>query len=363
MLINAAIQDVEAFSPSLATLPVEENRIKKLADHCLAYKGADVKRSIFQLTTTAALFLMSCTLMFVAHAKGYGWLNLLLLLPTAGFLVRLFIIQHDCGHGSFFKSRKMNDGAGRLISVLTFMPYSFWMKAHNMHHASSGNLHRRGLGSIETLTVQEYQALPLRKQIAYRIYRAPAILLLLATPFHALILQRFPSSFPSALVENYRALSFAQIWKSVLGLDAAILICYGALSAIVGLKAVLLVYLPILIVTTWIGGWLFFIQHQFEEAYWEENENWNFQEASVLGSSYYALPRLLQWFTGNIGLHHIHHLCSLIPNYRLQECLDKNEDLKTLNRMTLRESFACLSWALWDEDQKKMVGFSQIKAA
>jgi omega-6 fatty acid desaturase (delta-12 desaturase) len=361
MLINAATESDVAFATALPLPPETENRIKKLAAHCQKYKGAVVHRSVTQLAVTSSLFFAACALMFFNVMHGYGLWNLLLLPPAAGLLVRLFIIQHDCGHGSYFKTRKLNDMVGRLISTLTLMPYAFWMKCHNIHHSSSGNLHKRGVGAIDTLTIREYMALPARQKLTYRLYRNPLVLLILGTPVHSLFLQRYPSCYPSLYIDNYRDLPRSEYWKSIIGLDVAIVAIYGSLIALLGAKAVFLVYLPLLVLTCWIGGWLFFIQHQFEDAYWETHDKWDYQEAAVLGSSYYALPRVVQWFTGNIGLHHIHHLCSLIPNYRLQECLDANEDLQALNRMSFRDSLKCLTWRLWDEDQKKMVGFDALK--
>ncbi|MAE51679.1 MAG: fatty acid desaturase [Micavibrio sp.] len=281
---------------------------------------------------------------------------------TGGLLVRLFIIQHDCGHRSFFRSKMANDTIGRFLSFFTFTPYGFWRSTHNMHHAGSGNLDYRGIGSIDTLTVQEFQALPKRKQIEYRIYRHPVMMLLIATPIYMLIIQRIPHGKSSPFFQNYDALSFARSWKSIVGHDLSLLAGYALIIWVFGWQFALFVLIPPAIIAAWVGGWLFYIQHQFEEGYWETKDEWNFHEAAVMGSSYLVLPKILQWFSGNIGLHHIHHLCATIPNYRLQECLDGNECLQNLNRLTIKDSLACLKWRLWCENTKKMVGFEILKS-
>ncbi len=337
-------------------IPELRQQIRKMTEHCNTYKGAEATRSLFQLITTTALFFAAIGLMLF-----YGGASLLLIPVAAGLLVRLFIIQHDCGHGSFFRSRWANDLTGRFLSVLTVTPYDFWRRAHNMHHAGSGNLHRRGIGSIDTLTVEEYANLSPSRRFAYRMYRHPFFLLVLGTPLHVLLLQRLPPLSPDSFIKDYRCMSFDKSWPSILLLNIAIVLFYGAIAAIAGWQATLLVFLPVITMTAWIGGWLFFIQHQFEDTHWSGEQDWNFHEAAVLGSSYYVLPKILQWFTGNIGLHHIHHLCPAIPNYRLQECLDASNDLRMMNRMTISQSLKCIWWALWDEKQKKLVSFRDLK--
>lgn len=337
----------------------DQHGMRQIVAHCGLYKGADARRSIVQLATTLALFVALSATMLFFHAQGWFWASAALWLPAGGLLVRLFIIQHDCGHGSYFKTRAQNDLTGRALSLLTFTPYSFWRDAHNLHHAGSGNLSRRGIGSIDTLTVREYKALPPLKRMAYRLYRHPLMVLLLGPPLYVLLIQRLPLTATFSYFEDYRSVPYAKIWRSVLMLDAGMVLFYGALVAVFGLAPVLLVFLPPVIMAAWIGGWLFFVQHQFEDTYWKDGKDWTFQNAALHGSSYYVLPRALQWFTGNIGLHHIHHLCSAIPNYRLQECLDTNAALQTLNRMSIRQSLRCVKLALWDETQEKMVSFAQ----
>ncbi|GJL86187.1 MAG: hypothetical protein DHS20C02_19620 [Micavibrio sp.] len=335
-------------------------QVKEIAEHCKTYKGSDAKRSIFQLATTLALFIGTCGLMLYSLNISY-WITALLVLPAAGLLIRIFIFQHDCGHGSFFNSKAANDWTGRLLGVLTVTPYDFWRRAHNKHHATSGDLDRRSIGGIDTITVREYQALSKPHQLAYRIYRNPFVLLILGTPFYVMILQRFPFNQATNFYENYQTVSVSSIWKSIMLTNAAIVVCYGSVAFFVGLGPLLAIYLPTLMVTAWIGGWLFYIQHQFEDTYWEENKNWNIQEAALLGSSYYALPKIVQWFTGNIGLHHIHHLCSRIPNYKLQECMDARPELESINKLTFLDSLKCVSFKLWDEQKGKLVSFRHIE--
>lgn len=338
----------------------DQHMMRRIVAHCRLYKGADTLRSTVQLGTALALFVTLGTTMLLLYQQGWFWASALLWLPAGGLLVRLFIIQHDCGHGSYFKTRRMNDMTGRALSLLTFTPYSFWRDAHNVHHAGSGNLGRRGIGSIDTLTVREYKTLPRLQRLTYRLYRHPLMVLLLGPPLYVILIQRLPLATSFSYFEDYRSLPYAKIWRSVLALDAGLLLFYGAIALVIGFVPLLLLFLPPVIIAAWLGGWLFFVQHQFEDAYWKDGEDWNFQNAALHGSSHYVLPRILQWFTGNIGLHHIHHLCSAIPNYRLQECMDNNADLKTMNRMSIAQSLRCIPLALWDEDQGKMVRFPKV---
>lgn len=335
--------------------------MKSLAQHCSHYKGGDTARALFQLITTCSLFLISCAAMWLGLRNGVIWPALLLWLPTGGLLVRMFIIQHDCGHLSYFKTRKANDWVGRALSIFTVTPYGFWRDAHNMHHSASGNLDGRGIGSIDTLTVTEYEALPPMRRLAYRLYRNPVVALLIGPPLHIMILQRLPLKNAGMFVDGYKSIPAHKSWRSIIGLDIAMLLFYGGLTLLMGGMTVAMIFIAPIMIATWAGGWLFFIQHQFEDAYWAGRKDWNFQEAAVMGSSYYKLHPILQWFTGNIGLHHIHHLCSLIPNYKLQECLETNDHLKNLNVMTIRQSLKSIPLALWDESRKVMISFRQYR--
>lgn len=341
--------------PSLQIQETKE-KVKRMTAHCEAFKEPDVRKAVLQIFNTFLPFVAIYAIMLAAYEGAY-WLTLLLTPVAAGLLVRLFIIQHDCGHGSFLKGRVWNNRIGRVMSVLTWTPYDFWRKTHNMHHAGSGNLDARGYGAIETVTVNEYKAMSAKNKFLYRLYRNPLVMLVVGTPLFIILGQRIPSAKPFPFVSVKKTVGFRQIWKSVIGLNVALLVFYGSLSLIFGVVPVLATYVPIVVCTAWIGGWLFFIQHQFEDAHWDYGHNWDYHEAAVLGSSYYVLPKILQWFTGNIGLHHIHHLCAKIPNYRLQECLDSSTDLQNLNRVTFLESLGFVKLALWDEKTRKMVPF------
>lgn len=324
---------------------------RRFAVHCATFKGSVPQRAWTQILTTAVPFAALVTAMFATVHTNY-WLTLLLAIPAGGLLVRFFIIQHDCGHGSFWRTRQSNDLTGRLMSVLTFAPYGLWRREHAQHHATSGNLDKRGVGDITTLTVREYRSLPPLLRLKYNIYRHPLFLFGFGVPFYFAFLQRLPWFHPYPARET---------WKSVMGLNLALAAVYVPIAYFVGWKELLLVAWPMLHVATAAGGWLFFVQHQFEETEWDAAEEWSFQPAALHGSSFYDLHPILNWFTGNIGLHHIHHLNSTIPNYRLQECLDAAPELKEINRLTLMESFKCARLKLWDEDTRTMVGFDAVR--
>lgn len=332
-----------------------KERVRHLAQHCAAFKGPNRRSAVIQLLNTSFPFVALIALMLAGVHFGY-WPVLLLAIPVGGLLVRLFIIQHDCGHGSFLPSRTVNDILGTLISVLTLAPYGFWRRAHAYHHASSGNLDKRGIGDINTLTVAEYQQLPWYRRLQYRIYRHPIFLFGFGVPFYFTVIQRLPF---------WQPYSVREIWRSVVGTNAMMVAFYGSLIWLIGAKTVLFVAIPVVFVASAAGGWLFFVQHQYENTYWSKPPEWDFQVAAVMGSSYYVLPKPLQWITGNIGLHHIHHLCSMIPNYKLQDCLDASPELKSMNRITFWNSFKCANLALWCEARRRMVTFkeSQITAA
>jgi acyl-lipid omega-6 desaturase (Delta-12 desaturase) len=311
--------------------------------------GADAGRSVLQLVTTASAFIALLVVM-AALSHGRYWLTLLLAVPAAGLLVRLFIIQHDCGHGSFFKSRAANDFLGRALSVLTLTPYWAWSQGHAAHHASTGNLDRRGRGDVETWTVAEYQAATPLKKILYRLYRNPLVMVGFGAPINFIVLQRLPTGYEFHDPSSRR---------SILSLDLALLVAFGLASATFGVVPVVGTYLPVMIIAAWVGNWLFYVQHQFDGTHWERDGDWNFHTAALSGSSYFKLPPLLQWFSGNIGLHHVHHLCSRVPNYRLQACLDAAPELHRVAKVvTLRESLGCWRLALWDERRHSLVGFS-----
>jgi omega-6 fatty acid desaturase (delta-12 desaturase) len=323
---------------------------RQIAAHCARYRGAITGKAVAQIVTTALPFLAVVAVMFWLVQQAY-WATLLLAFPAAGLLLRFFIIQHDCGHGSFLPTRLANDLVGRAMSVLTLTPYGLWRREHAIHHAGSGNLERRGIGDIETMTVEEYLTKSWIERLRYRIYRHPIFLFIFGVPFYFIVLQRLPW---------FHGLEARDAWKSVVGLNAVVVAIYGTLAYLLGIGTFAMVFLPIVVIAAATGGWLFFIQHQFEETHWEEPDNWDFQVAAIHGSSYYALPRVLQWFTGNIGLHHIHHLNSMIPNYRLQECMDALPELASINRLTVLESLKCVRLTLWDSHARRLIGFDDI---
>lgn len=309
-----------------------------------AYR-ADAKRSLLQLLTTGVPFVALLILMAAASTERY-WLTLLLAFPAAGLLVRLFIIQHDCGHGSFFRSRAANDRLGRALSVLTLTPYGSWTQGHAEHHASTGNLDRRGRGDVETWTLAEYRSTTPLKRLLYRLYRNPFVMVGIGAPINFILLQRLPSHGNQASR------------RSIVGLNLALIAVFSVACALFGAARVFGTYLPVIVVAAWAGNWLFFVQHQFEAAEWERDGDWNFHAASLVGSSYFKLPPLLRWFSGNIGMHHVHHLCSRVPNYHLQACVNAAPELTPIvNVVTLRDSLGCWRLALWDEQQRALVSF------
>ncbi len=272
-------------------------------------------------------------------------------MPAAGFLVRLFMIQHDCGHGTFFRHRLANDWVGRAIGVLTLTPYDFWRRTHAIHHASSGHLERRGIGDITTLTVSEYLARSRWGRLGYRIYRHPLVMFGLG-PAYLFVLQH---RLPVSLMRGDRV-----PWLSTMATNLAIAAAAGALIWSIGIWAFLLVHLPIVLLAASAGVWLFYVQHQFEATFWAHDGEWTLHEAALRGSSHYDLPGILRWFTANIGVHHVHHLCSRIPYYRLRGVLREHPELVAVGRLTLIESLRCVRLVLWDEGRQQLISFREI---
>ncbi len=316
------------------------------------YQAANPWQSIWQVVNSIIPFGLLWYLMYLSLAYSY-WFTLGLALPTAGFLVRIFIIQHDCGHGSFFKSRKANDFLGSVCGVLTFTPYYYWRKSHAIHHASSGSLEDRGTGDIYTMTVQEYLQQSKWGRLKYRLYRHPLLLFVLAPSFLFIVLHRLPF----AESKSWRRERASVHWTNL-----AIAVAVISLSFVIGLKPFLLIQLPIIILAATMGTWMFYIQHQFEDTYYAHGDNWDYTVAALQGSSYYQLPKVLQWFTGNIGFHHIHHLSPRIPNYRLQKCHEENQVFQQVVVLTLWTSLQSIFLSLWDEEQNKLVGFRHLKS-
>ncbi len=317
------------------------------------YMVASYRKAIFQLVTTLALYALGWYAMYRSLEVSY-WLTLLLAIPTAGFLVRLFIFQHDCGHGSFLPSRKANDAVGFGLGVLMLTPYKYWRRTHAIHHGGSGDLDRRSFGDIETLTVDEYLALSKIKRLGYRVYRNLFVLLGIGPAFQFLIKHRFPYDIPR---------SWKREWTSVFWTNVVAIGLFLLGWKLIGLKSVLLVQLPITLLAGAAGMWLFYIQHQFEDTYWERHEDWSFHKAGIEGSSFYDLGAFLHWFTGNIGYHHIHHLASKVPNYRLRECYKNVPELHEVTKLTIPKSLHCATLKLWDEDIHRLISFRELKSS
>ena len=316
------------------------------------YTKPVLKRSVVQLLSTAIPFGLVWFAMLRSLDYPY-WTTLLLAVPAAGLLVRFFLIQHDCGHGSFFRTRAANDALGRVLGVLTLTPYADWRSAHAIHHATSGNLGRRGVGDISTLTVKEYLSLPARRRLAYRLYRNPLVLFGIGPCYQFLLRQRLPSDLLHARGKN---------WVSTLSTDLLILVVAAIMVSMIGIERLLLVHAPIVAMASTVGVWLFYVHHQFENTYWGQPQDWDFRTAAIQGSSYYEFPRVLRWFTADNGLHHIHHLSSKIPNYRLRECLEGNPELREARRLTLAESWQVIWLTLWDEERGRLVGFRHLES-
>lgn len=313
------------------------------------YQQPSAGRALWQVVNSLVPYIMLWFLMYRAAAVSY-WLTVPLVLLAGGFLVRLFIIFHDCGHGSFFKSRAANDILGNITGLLCFTPYYLWRWEHAVHHASAGDLDRRGTGDVWTLTVQEYLASSRWKRFAYRLARNPFILFLLAPLFLFLVLQRLP---------NLKA-GRRERW-SVYGTNLALLAMVSGMCWVLGPGTYLLLQLGVVAVAGSAGVWLFYVQHQFEDVYWERGDQWDYTKAALQGSSYYKLPRILQWFSGNIGFHHVHHLSPRIPNYHLEKCHEAEPLFHTVKPVTLLASLKSFSFRLWDERRRKMVGYRALR--
>lgn len=310
-------------------------------------------RSMLELMFSALAFVGLWTAMWWLRDKGF-LLTLVLAIPTAGFMVRLFMIQHDCGHGSFFKSRLANDWIGRFISVFTLTPYDFWRQSHAMHHAGVGNLDRRGIGDIDMLTVREFQALRGHEWLRYRLYRNPLVMFGLGPAYLFLFRNRLPFGAMR---------SGAMPWISTMLTNLATAAAAGVVIYAVGAGTFLAIQIPVVLIGASIGVWLFFVQHQFERTYWEHQPDWSHPEAALHGSSFYDLPRLLMWMTGNIGIHHLHHLSCRIPFYNLPKALADHPQLRQVGRLTLWQSLRCARLSLWDEDKRRLVSFAEARAA
>ncbi len=316
------------------------------------YQRPDLRRSLIEIALTATPLAAIWIAAWLAVSAGLWWLGLLLAIPAAGFVVRLFMIQHDCGHRAFFESPWLNDWIGRVLGIFTLTPYDCWRREHAIHHATSGDLDRRGTGAIETLTVEEYRALPPLKRFGYRVYRNPFVLFFIGPFFVFFLQQRLPVGL---MKEGWRP------WVSAMGTNLALAIAVAGMLWLGGWQMLAFVYVPTLMLAASIGVWLFYVQHQFEDTYWARRPAWDATESALHGSSHYDLPPILRWMTGNIGVHHVHHVSSRIPFYRLQTVLKHHPHLKDVGRIRFFESLRLAGLALWDEAGQRLVSFSHAR--
>jgi len=312
------------------------------------YAFPETWRSVWQILNSLIPFILGWYLMYRSLEIGY-WLTLILAVPTAGFMVRLFIIFHDCCHGSFFKSMKANDRLGLVLGVFVWTPFYQWKHSHAIHHATAGDLDRRGVGDVYTMTVDEYLASPWYKKIGYRIMRSPGILFTIGAMIVFMFTHRF---WEKDAGKRERS---SVVWTNI-----AIVAAISWLVIEIGWAAFLMIELPILLIACGSGVWLFYVQHNFDPTYWERHAEWEFFNAGMDGSSFYKLPKLLQWFTGNIGFHHIHHLSPRIPNYKLEECHNENPEFQ-IEPLTVKDSLKSLFFRLWDEKEKMLVGWRALE--
>jgi len=316
-------------------------------DALAAYAQPRLWRSLFAILTSVVPYLAGSILMYLALDVSY-LLTLVLALPTAGFLVRTFIVFHDCAHGSLMPSKRANRYVGRFLGLFVLSPFQRWRHDHAIHHATSGDLERRGVGDVITLTVAEYRARQWRGRLAYRVIRNPVVMFGLG-PVIAMIVG------PRIATRSQRP----RLRHSVLGTDVVLLATIGGLCWLIGWENLLLVWAPSAMLAGSVGIWLFYVQHQFEDAYWQNAADWDYADAALLGSSYLKLPKVMQFFTGNIGLHHIHHLNARIPNYRLQRAHDENPIFHDVPTLSLWDALRTVRLKLWDEERRKLVTFAQ----
>jgi omega-6 fatty acid desaturase (delta-12 desaturase) len=354
MISNPVIENIcseqeselaDASSATVETKPTWYRSVGK-------YAGSNLRKSLWQLLDTFIPYFVLWAAMIHTVQQGFSyWITLALAVVAASFMVRIFILFHDCCHGSFFTSRRANTILGYVSGIVTFTPFEDWRYAHNLHHATAGDLDRRGVGAIRTMTKEEYLAAPTRKRLAYRIYRNPFVLFGPGATLLFLFFQRFSSKGAGKRERN-----------SVVFTNLTLLTVIAVASSTIGFQTYLLIQLPIILIGGSLGLGLFYIQHQFENAYWARHESWDPMKVALEGSSYFKLPKILQWFSGNIGLHHIHHVRPSIPNYNLQQCHDEIPGFQAVKAITLRTSLRSLRLGLYDAKKKSMVSFRSLKA-
>jgi omega-6 fatty acid desaturase (delta-12 desaturase) len=353
--VSATIQNsmetvLENRRTSAGSIAVQD--VRNWSQTLLAYRQPSHARSIVELVVTFVPLVALWAMSWAAVHFGYWWACPVLAVLAAGFLLRLFMIQHDCGHGAFFRQRLANDWVGRVLGVLTLTPYDFWRQTHAAHHATQGNLDRRGVGDIDTLTVNEYRSLSVWGRFGYRLYRHPLVMFGFGPTYLFVLRHRLPIGLMCA---GWRP------WISVMATNLGIAAIAALLIWLIGVGPFLLVHLPITLLAASIGVWLFYVQHQFEDTSWDHDAKWSVQDAALHGSSFYDLPVVLRWFTANIGMHHVHHLSSRIPYYRLPRALRDHPELRNISKLTLRESFRCVRLALWDENRRRLVSFREAR--
>jgi omega-6 fatty acid desaturase (delta-12 desaturase) len=316
----------------------------------MKYTQPDIRKSIWQIINTLLPYLGLWYLMIQSLEVSY-WITLILAVIASGFLIRLFIIFHDCGHGSFFKSKQANNIIGMAFGILSFTPYNKWHNQHFDHHATSVNLDKRGLGDVWTMTLEEFRNSSKWKRLVYRAFRNPVLMFTIGPLFMILVQNRFSKKTMDRKAR-----------LNVYFTNIVVVIIATGMSLLIGLKAYLLIQIPVLFISHVAGLWLFYIQHQFEDVSWNRDINWDYKTAAIEGSSFLKLPAVLQWFTGNIGFHHLHHLSPRIPNYNLQKCHNENDLFRTVKPVTLFSTFKALNLSLWDEANRQLVRFRNVTA-
>lgn len=319
------------------------------------YRRPDNRRALIEIAITVIPFVLVWAAIWGLMQSGYVTTyiaGLLALVPAAGFMLRLFIIQHDCGHGSLFTSKKANDWLGRILGIFTFTPYEYWRVQHAGHHATSGNLDRRGIGDIETLTVSEYLQRGKFYRLLYRLYRNPLVLFGLGPSYMFILRHRLPiGSMKGGL----------KPWISTLATNVGIVLVSAAIIYATSWQMFLLIQIPIVVLAATFGVWLFYVQHQFDETHWDRNDEWQRESSALHGSSFYDLPKPLMWISGNIGIHHVHHLSSRIPFHKLPQVIKDHPELKDIGRLTIWESFKSVNLTLWDEERRELVSFRELR--
>lgn len=348
----AATPAVPTHSETAVTPTAPERTAQDWVRVLARYREPDPARSALELAISILPFIGIWVLALWALSFSYA-LAFALGVANAAFVLRMFLIQHDCGHGAFFADKRTGDMVGRVLAVFTMTPYDVWKRTHSAHHASTGNLDKRGLGDVHTMTVAEYRAATPVQRFMYRLYRHPVVLFGLGPAYLFLVQNRIPYGLTTA---------GWVYWASAMLTNLATLAFLAGLYAYAGWAPILLIFLPSVMVAATIGMWLFYIQHQFEDTYWEGDSDWQIHDAALHGSSHYDLPPLARWFTANIGIHHVHHLYARIPYYKLPQVLRDHQELAQAQRLGFVESLSCVTFHLWDEQQRRLISFKAERA-